>query len=272
MSSSNAISVESSFDLQEVGIDSSKHKRYKLCLNFIKQIIKDFNALEEDNDPVFDQLGHIACCIDTYVDELNYQIKYDLQNSFSPFFDSLKAVESFQEFQMRCLDYRAKTLFLADQPCSYSALYDFFELCRELELLDHLKSFSLKIIHSSIQKQEAKDVNTLISSVEEEGRSAVNFLMLLLKRKGVITRESSTDLRNYFIRIERVLNIADEVLDSRSDKQKGIIRLRLNLRYYGTMLIQLTRGIGNAFLNHPLMFGKHCTIFTFKAIKLEWNK
>lgn len=272
MSSSNAITIHKPFDLSEAGVDSAKHQRYNLCLHFIKGIIRDLDALKDDNDPVFDQLGHIACCIDTYVDELNHQIKYELQDSFQPFFDSLATVNDLQQFQIKCLEYRSKTLFLAEQPCSYAALYEFFSLCRELDLLEELRSFSMEIIDSSIKKQEAVKVQDLLNSVRDEGLSAVNFLVLFLQRKGVIYAESSSELMNYFSKIERVLNIADEILDCRSDKRKGIIQLPLNIKYFSVMFWQLNKAIFSALIHSPIHFIAHCSNFTFKAVKLELNK
>lgn len=261
-----------SIPFNEASNDIRKQERYVLCMRFIQKVIGDFRYLSAGiHDDSFTQLGHIASCVDTYIDELTIEVKHELESSFKDFFHSLQNINDPYHFQQECLNYRKDHLFLADQVCSYHELYHFYDECRSLGLLDALCAFSLDMIKTSAEKQAAENPNSLVETVKQEGNSAVDFLILYLKAKQIVelNNEQQRNLKKYFISIERVLNLADELLDSRGDQQKGIITIRLNLKYYLILGSKLSYTLLKTFINYPLTFSKHIVQFVYRAIQLE---
>ncbi len=270
MSDTSLISDKISIYLEDQSIDSTKSMRYLICLNFIKTVIEDFNGpLPLNTVAIFNQLGHIACCVDTYIDDLSIEVKKDLAESFPAFFDSLKRVESEQEFENKCLNYRSDRLFLAEQACSYNSLYNFYIDCKDLGLLEDLKSFSMDIINSSVAKQNAIHPKELLVSVEKEGRSAVAFLVKFLRSHSILNDTNSMQLSKYLKGLERVLNLADELVDSKRDKRDGVIQLDLDFTYYFILGTAFLKAFLKSFISRPLLFSKHCLQFSYKVLRLE---
>ena len=134
-----------------------------------------------------------------------------------------------------------------------------------------LKHFSLAIVKSSILKHKAIDSQTVLEAIELEGRAAVNFLFKYLIKSEVVdlANPKSMKLLEYYYRLERLLNISDEIWDSRSDKKAGIIKVDLGLAYYTNMGMQFMKALASAWTCKPLLFSKHFFSFAHRAVLLE---
>ncbi|MFY0643619.1 MAG: hypothetical protein JXR19_04065 [Bacteroidia bacterium] len=270
MSISNTITENiSSYHVQS--IDPKRQDRYMLCLRFVKQVASDFTDINSSHaDQLFDQLGIVACCIDSYVDELPMQSKYLLQDTFAEFFDSLRSIDDVHQFQMMCLNYRTAELDMAEQQCSYHSLYSFYNKCRDVGLLDELKDFSMCILNCSILKHQAKNAKDMLTAVQVEGKASVEFLNLYLIKSGICKENSAAvNMKKYFYKLERIINLSDQLWDSTMDKKEGIIQLPLNLSFYAEMGSELLGAIIKTWIRHPYHFTKHFFQFGSRALALE---
>ena len=274
LSISNTISAEFSPRISDLKQHLKKQERYLFCMEFIQGVAKDFlGELPEHSHRLFQQIGRIAYCIDDHLDELSFDEKRRLQQGFSPFFDGLSRLSNAEEFQAYCIQFRRETLLLKEQHCSYHRLFQFYLRCKDLGLNQELKHFSLAIVESSLMKHQAQDSKAVLSAIQLEGRAAVNFLFKFLIKSEIVdlNRAASMHLLEYYYRLERLLNISDEIWDSRSDLKAGIIQLELGPAYYFKMLAAWTHAIFSAWRQKPILFIKHFLSFAQRAIQLEFK-
>ena len=269
MSISNTIPERINSSYEAILVDPKRQARYELCLSFVKQVITDFISVENEFiNRQFEQLGVLACNIDSYVDELSIDEKHLLQQHFPALFDDLMEVQSFNEFHHKCLEFRTITLQLEELNCSYHSMYAFFTKCMEYELMDELKAFASEIVQCSLDRYYAESVDELLQINRTEGKAAVEFVYSFALKTGVCELESER-LKHYLFKLEQLVNLGDQLLDSYMDKKNGIIQLKLSPWFYVKIVGQLSKNLFLTWLNHPISFTKHFFVFSTSAVLLE---
>ena len=254
-------------------IDGNKYRRYELCLGFVQTIIGDYfpAAENEGTRELFYTLGTIACCIDTHLDDLDTGQKEILLTEFPGFFDALEQVKSEEAFayHLSALCTRLGTSLYP--PSAASLLYGFYVYCRQRNMLKQLKEFSLAVICSGIDKSRASSAKEILACLAMEGGAAIHFLLQLLQAEKVIDTDGKKllSLTKYLQRLERMLNIADDLADGRKDKKRGTITLPTNAGFYFVMGSRLFKTFFVTLAKNNLRFLRHFTQFTGRDIFSE---
>jgi hypothetical protein len=265
--------------LKELTLENPKHKvsewrktrRYDLCLSFITQVLKDFDiATDRSHVDLMSFLGEVASAIDSALDHLSLQDKEKVYWSFPPFFKELLKVDTASEFRLICENYVIDKQIDLSTPLHYDLFYKLVSDVKLLQIERELNNFSLAVIHASILKQKAVRVRELSQSIKLEGKAAVEFLVLFLQRSSLLNHSRNhLRLKRYLIILERILNLADDLLDGRKDYKTGVFRLRLGPVYYFHFLRKMIAQISYAFLMQPFLFTKHSIHFSFRYLLLE---
>ncbi|MBR9860291.1 hypothetical protein GYB22_06000 [bacterium] len=251
---------------------SAKNKRYELCLEFIGTILQDFEIdSNEENQKTLSFLGDVACGIDTALDLLPYEEKEEVYWSFTDLYHRLLGAEDLPHFDILCSTFissKLKTRIPApDSPLLFKLVCE----AKALKIERELHQFAMKTIHASLSKQSASSVDELLSAIKLEGESAVDFLLFYLDKKSMLGQNNSRRLKAYLIQLERMLNLADDLLDSKADHKKGIIKLNINLRFYFKMTRTFAAHFIKTWFQFPVIFTKHCLRFSSKSLMLEWK-
>lgn len=257
-------------------IGADKLRRYELCLAFVQNIISDFVpavALPEAK-PLFQSLGHIACCIDSHLDALDINQKEALLHEFPQFFQQLPANDSEEAFTWHLSALCIKLNTSLYPPSAAHMLYSFYNYCRKKDLLPELLAFSLSVIRSGIQKSKAETPTAILQCLQDEGQAAIHFLLILLQQESLINPNLPRfhALRAYLSRLERMLNIADDLSDHRKDKQKGTISLNTGPSYFLVLGKRLLQTFAMTIWTQPIKFPKHFIFFTWRYLGSEVGK
>lgn len=246
-------------------------RNYELCLHFVQHIISGYfpAAGAREHEHLFHTLGQVACCIDTHLDDLNLEQKKLLLEKFPVYFDTLPADESV--FHLRLKEICSQLHTFIYPPSAAIMLYRFHRYCAERNLLDELKAFSLQVIRSSVQKAEARGGKEVLHCLALEGEAAIRFLLLLLQKEGVIPASGikKGKLNCYLQRLERMLNIADDLADCRHDREKGVIRVNTGLAYHFTLVTRLLQTFALTIFRHHVFFFMHFFRFTHRWLALR---
>lgn len=257
-------------------IGANKIRRYELCLSFVQSIIGDFFPAVDKPEakPLFHTLGHIACCIDSHLDALDTRQKETLLQEFPVFFQQLSDNDKEEAFtwQLSALCIKLNTSLYP--PSAAHMLFSFYDYCRKKELLPELLSFSLSVIRSGIRKSTANTPAMVLESLQEEGQAAIRFLLLLLQKENLVDPLAPRHpaLLAYLSRLERMLNIADDISDHRKDKRKGTISLPTGPAYFFTLGKRLLQTFAQTIWTQPLKFPKHFILFTGRYLGSEVGK
>lgn len=272
------LSIYKNTDFTEEGslyslIDGNKYRRYELCLGFVQTIIGDYfpAAKNDETKELFFTLGTIACCIDTHLDDLDTDQKETLLIEFPAFFDALEDAGSEEAFayHLSALCTRLGTSLYP--PSAASLLYEFYAYCQQKNMLKKLKDFSLAVICSGIDKSRASSAKEILACLAMEGGAAIHFLLQLLQTEKVIDTDGKKliSLTKYLQRLERMLNIADDLADGRKDKKRGTITLHTNAGFYFVMGSRLFKTFFITLANNNIRFLRHFTQFTGRYIFSE---
>ncbi|MBL7752636.1 MAG: hypothetical protein JNN29_14740 [Chitinophagaceae bacterium] len=257
-------------------VDTSKHRRYELCLSFAQTMIGDFfpTVNQPATHSLFSTLGHIACCIDSHLDALDLDQKEKLLSEFPVFFDQLPENDQEEAFTWHLSALCIKIGTALYPPSAASMLFRFYSYCRKNNLLDPLLAFSLAVIRSGIDKSKAQTPQAILNCLHEEGKAAIRFLLLLLAKENLIDPASPRylPLQTYLSRLECMLNIADDLSDHRKDKKRGTISLPINLSYFRVLGKRLLHTFVLTIWSQPLLFPKHFIFFTGRYLSSEVGK
>lgn len=256
-------------------LHAKKYQRYELCLSFVQKLIGDFHPAiySQETENLFHSLGQVACCIDTHLDALSLSQKEELLLAFPAFFDQLpKGNETAFSWHLSSLCLHLGTSLYP--PAASKTLYAFYEYCREKDLLNALKSFSLTVIQAGVDKANARDASAILASLHQEGSAAIEFLFRLLEKLTGLNRHDRAyaRLKTYLTRLESMLNIADDLGDHRKDRMNGTIQVQPNARFFYTLGKKLLFTFFATLFTQPLRFPKHFLIFTWRYIGSEMGK
>lgn len=254
-----------------LAINKKKAQRYMLCLEMAGTVIRDFfPGKQAAATSLFQTLGQVACCIDNHLDDLNFQQKEKLLELFPVFFDSLGEQANeiiFGDRLWQLCDQLDTSLY---PPSLCTDLYQFYCFCKKHELIEELKIFSIIVIESAISKSKAQTGSEILQSLAMEGNAAVSFLLQLSEKEGCIKNDrKSKKLKNYLGRLEKMLNIADDLSDFKKDKAKGTITLKTSSSYYFTLSGKLLKTFFSTIFNYHFLFLKHFFVFTGRYIRSE---
>lgn len=267
-----SVDVSTSFTL----VDASKHRRYELCLSFAQTMIGDFfpSVNQPSAQSLFSTLGHIACCIDSHLDALDLDQKEKLLAEFPDFFKQLPENDQEEAFTWHLSALCIKIGTALYPPSAASMLFRFYAYCRNHDLLEPLLGFSLAVIRSGIHKSKAQTPQAILDCLHEEGKAAIEFLLLLLTKEKLIDPSSPRyiPLQSYLSRLECMLNIADDLSDHQKDKKRGTINLPINLSYFGVLGKRLLHTFALTIWTQPLLFPKHFLFFTGRYLSSEVGK
>ena len=249
-------------------VNVARLRNYEVCLCFVQRIIASYfpAAHAKELQPLFHTLGQVACCIDTHLDDLNLQQKQQLIERFPAFCDALSVDEGifYKQLQSLCGDLHTSIY----PPSSAKMLYQFFCYCKEKGLHDELKQFSMAVIRSSVLKAEAKSGREVMQCLTMEGEASIRFLLLLLRAEQVLPSSGKqiVALQAYLSKLERMLNIADDITDSRKDRQRGIISLNTGWGYHLSLVSRLMQTFLSTLFQHHVFFIRHFLLFTRRWI------
>jgi hypothetical protein len=252
-------------------VNEKKIRRYTLCLEMVQKVLLDFFPAKQPDTRLFQQLGEVACCIDTHLDDLDITQKKMLSDLFPSFFDSLGKNPD-QYFFTERLQELCNKLGTTLYPPSWSAtLFKFYTLCARYNLVSELKSFSVDIIQAAVLKSMAKNTKAVLKSLKQEGTASITFLLQLLQKEGLLQFEknSSRKLSNYLGRLEKMLNIADDLCDSKKDKSKGTISVETGAFYHMALGSTLLKTFSTTVIKYPFLFLKHFAVFTYRYLRSE---
>lgn len=270
--SGTSVEISAPFTL----VDTSKHRRYELCLSFAQTMIGDFfpTVNHPSAHSLFSNLGHIACCIDSHLDALDLEQKEKLLAEFPVFFEQLPENDQEEAFTWHLSALCIKIGTALYPPSAATMLFRFYTYCRNNNLLEPLLGFSLAVIRSGIHKSKAQTPRAILDCLHEEGKAAIEFLLLLLTKEKLIVPSSPRyiPLQSYLSRLECMLNIADDLSDHRKDKKRGTISLPINLSYFGVLGKRLLHTFALTIWSQPLLFPKHFIFFTGRYLSSEVGK
>lgn len=252
-------------------INHKKTQRYILCLQMVGTIVKDFLPEQQLPATLFENLGKVACCIDNHLDDLDIDQKKKLLELFPAFFSSLATLETgndFSEALWKLCDQLDTSLY---PPSLCSDLFEFYCFCREQNLLDELQTFSTLVIQSAVSKTAAKNGNEILQSLALEGNAAVSFLIQLLQKKAMADSKVFGRLKNYLSRLEKMLNIADDLSDYKKDKLKKLVMVQADSKYYLPLSGKLLKTFFSTTLHFHFLFGKHFIQFTLRYLRSEFS-
>ena len=253
-------------------VDEKKVRRYILCLEMVEKILIDFSPSKKPAFALFQQLGEVACCIDTHLDNLDLKQKERLFYLFPPFFDSLGKSPDERFFNER-LQELCNQLETTLYPPSWSAtLFRFYRLCADHNLVAELRSFSINVIDAAVLKSRATTAKEMLASLKLEGSSSIFFLLQLLQKESLIEigKNKCRKLSNYLGCLEKMLNIADDLCDYKKDRSKGTINIKANTTVhhltFGGMLLKT---FVTTTIRYNLLFFKHFAVFTYSYLRSE---
>jgi hypothetical protein len=245
-------------------VNVTRLRNYELCLCFVQRIIGSYfpAARSKELQPLFHTLGQVACCIDTHLDDLNQLQKKQLLELFPAYFDALSDKEDIFYKQLHELCSKLNTSIYP--PSSAKMLYQFFCYCKEKGLQDELKQFSLAVIRSGVQKAGAASGKEVMQCLAMEGEASIRFLLLLLQSEKALPVNDIEikNLKSYLRKLERMLNIADDIADSRRDRQRGIIKLNTGWNYHFSLISRLLQTFFSTLSHHHVFFVRHFVLFT----------
>ena len=247
--------------------DSLKYRRYSLCLSFLQEVVEEFEDLQPEFHQDFQQMAYIACYVDDYVDQLSFSQKQLLLDKFGLFFNKLKSAQGPSEFEKLCMQFIASNDLPAASYCDYSVMHAYMLSCRESKLNPQLLHFSLAVLKSSMLKQKAESFGSVRDALKLEGVAAVEFLMAYLKSKGVLDKDQK--MEGYFLQLERMLNLADELADAKKDWRVGQLGYMPNLAFHLRLSLLLMWQLVLTTLAQPIRFIRHLLRFSYRAIRLR---
>jgi hypothetical protein len=247
-------------------VDEIKYRRYNLCLLHVQTIIADFFPAAGSSrlKHLFHTLGNVACCIDTHLDDLDISQKEKLLREFPDFFDSLPENGNEDLFSMHLSSLCRSLGTVLYPPEAAYMLSRFYRYCSELGVLAELKEFSIAVIKAGVKKSQARSGKEILHCLAMEGSAAIHFLLLVLQKERVVVCRDKKfyRLQRYLHRLERMLNIADDIGDSRKDKAKGLIELNIGFTYYFFLCSRLLKTFSATLLFHHFLFLRHFALFT----------
>lgn len=252
-------------------INHKKTQRYILCLQMVGSIVKDFLPDQKLPLSFFETLGKVACCIDNHLDDLDIEQKKKLLELFPSFFMSLASLEKendFSEALWKLCDRLGTSLY---PPSLCTDLFQFYCFCKKENLVDELQTFSLLVIQSAIAKTAAKNGNEVLQSLALEGNAAVSFLIQLLQKETDANDRVIMRLKNYLGRLEKMLNIADDLTDYKKDKLKKLVTVHAGTDYYLPLSAKLLKTFFSTTLHFHFLFGKHFIQFTVRYLRSEFS-
>lgn len=254
---------------QTIVYDNKKPRRYVLCLEMTQTILNDFFPLAQNKSYLFQQLGEIAYCIDTHLDDLDINQKEKLLQLFPAFFDTLGSSPdetSFRE-KINLLCYQLGT-GLHPGPC-ISLLYPFYIYCMDQGLGSELKNFSMTVIRSAILKSTTGKAADVLKSIKEEGSACVHFLLLLLEKEKLVYpgNRKFISLKGYLQRLETMLNIADAIYDYKKDKKNGVLGSDVGKKLHYILSVSFSKAFLNTIFKNHFFFLKHFVVFSGRCLR-----
>lgn len=253
-------------------VNNTKARRYVLCLEMAETVLQDFFPNKQSAaSPLFQTLGQVACCIDNHLDDLSVEQKETLADLLPAFFDSMSKREDKAVFSdlLWELCHQLNTSLYPPSLCT--DLFQFYIFCAKHDLLPELKNFSMAVIESAILKSKAKNADEILKSLGQEGNAAVSFLLQLLQKENRLQHEHKKfkRLKNYLGRLEKMLNIADDLSDYKKDKAKGTITLTAGNSYYFALSARLLKTFFSTSFKYRFLFLKHFVVFTRRYVRSE---
>lgn len=243
-----------------------RSKKYVTCLQMVHCILS--NEISKDISlDLFNQIGIVASFIDQHLDELNTENQRTLLASYDRFFEQLWAVEHYLIFRNKvCQFIEQEQLIFSQEAAHLRDLFLFIQHCKIEGIKSELKSFGRAITTIAIAKQEAKDSAALIELLVQEGEAVIDLLRALLRKKyGQFESFNATlSLLQHF---EHVLNVADDTLDTTSDKNSMIISDALGYFHRLKMFKHLLNQVLKTICRYPTktaQYGPRLTWFYFK--------
>jgi len=252
-------------------INHKKTQRYILCLQMVGSIVKDFLPAQKLPASLFETLGKVACCIDNHLDDLSIEQKKRLLELFPSFFTSLVNLEKENDFSKalwKLCDQLGTSLY---PPSLCTDLYQFYCFCKKENLVDELQTFSVHVIQSAITKSAAKNGNEILQSLALEGNAAVSFLIQLLQKQTTADARVFMRLKSYLGRLEKMLNIADDLSDYKKDKLNKLVAVTGGSSYYLPLSGKLLKTFFSTTLRYHFLFGKHFIQFTVRYLRSEFS-
>jgi hypothetical protein len=121
----------------------------------------------------------------------------------------------------------------------------------------------LAVIRSGVQKAGAASGKEVMQCLAMEGEASIRFLLLLLQSEKALPVNDIEikNLKSYLRKLERMLNIADDIADSRRDRQRGIIKLNTGWNYHFSLISRLLQTFFSTLSHHHVFFVRHFVLF-----------
>jgi hypothetical protein len=254
---------------QALAADNKKPRRYVLCLEMTETILKDFFPLSENKQALFQQLGAIAYCIDTHLDDLYIEQKEKLLQLFPSFFDTLglnpDEITFREKLNSFCHQLGANMCIAS----SISLLYPFYIYCMEQGIGAELKDFSMTVIRSAILKSKTDRATDVLKSIKEEGAACVHFLLLMMEKEKLVCsgNRKFISLKGYLQRLETMLNLADAIYDYKKDKKSGVLGLHAGKGLHYLLSVSFSKAFFSTIIKNHFFFLKHFVVFTGRCFR-----
>jgi|TARA_B110000902_G_scaffold207767_2_gene236895 hypothetical protein len=237
-------------------------KKYVTCLQMVHCILSREVSKDISLD-LFNQIGIVAGFIDQHLDELNIEQQHTLLALYDGLFEKIWAIDNYLVFKNEICQFVEQEKFIFTcEAVHLKDLFLFIQHCKTEGIKPDLKSFGKAIITIAIAKQEANKSGTLIDLLLKEGAAVIGLLRALLQTKygQLETFNATLSLLQYF---EHVLNVADDTLDTPSDKSINLISDALGPFHRLKMFKHL--------LSHMLkIIGKYPTKTAYYGPRLTW--
>lgn len=233
---------------------SSRSKKYVTCLQMVHSVL----CKEIDNNisiDLFNRLGIVAGFIDEHLDDLNLNEQRRLLQEYDSLFDTIWKLDHYLIFRNEiCQFVEQQNFVFSCQAIHLKDLFLFVQLAKSEGLKPEIKSFGKTIIQIAIEKQNATQSKELIQLLKAEGVAVVSLLRALLSREygDRTTFEPTLQLLQ---ELEHILNVADDTLDTASDKRKNLISKSLGPFHRFTMLKHVVFLVVKTVKKQPLKIG-----------------